>query len=51
MDFLDLDGWETRHIIGQKPEVVDLDFGADIAALNELVIHGFFGPVSTNRSR
>jgi hypothetical protein len=49
MDFLDLNGWETR--LEQRREVVDLDFGADIAALNELVIHGFFDPVSTNRSR
>ncbi len=47
-------GWNRDLMglqIGQKPEVVDLDFGADIAALNELVIHGFFDPVSTNRSR
>lgn len=45
-------GW-SRDLTGfaLKPETVELDFGADIAALNELVIHGFFDPVSTNRSR
>lgn len=45
-------GW-NRDLTGfmMKPEIVELDFGADLAVLRELVIHGFFDPVSTNRSR
>lgn len=45
-------GW-NRDLMGfmMKPEIVELDFGADLNVLRELVIHGFFDPVSTNRSR
>lgn len=45
-------GW-SRDLTGfmMKPEIVELDFGADLAVLRDLVIHGFFDPVSTNRSR
>jgi len=45
-------GW-NRDLMGfmMKPDIVEIDFGTDLNVLRELVIHGFFDPVSTNRSR